>query len=184
MNIFSMTVMEDGERLKLNNWLIFQATAFGIFMLASTVTGFSTPSMQPDTIEVNIPAASSQVNKKEEIKKTISVEQYVRTYFSDVPIMIEVARCESRFRQYDKSGSVLKGEQNSLDRGVMQINRYYHDDEAEALGYDLHTLEGNTAYARYLFEKFGAKPWKSSSPCWSKTAAYQDYVLSANLALK
>ena len=150
--------------LKLNNWLIFQTTALGLMMIASNIAGFGgtsiAPSLTPEVIE---------------IKRAMTVEQYVRNYFSDIPVMIEIARCESRFRQHDKNGDVLRGQENNLDRGVMQINEYYHNNDSEKLGYDIMTLEGNTAYARHLFEKKGVKPWKSSSKCWSKTLAYSEY---------
>ena len=133
-------------------------------MIASNIAGFGgasiAPSLAPEVIE---------------IKKAMTVEQYVRNYFSDIPVMIEIARCESRFRQHDKNGDVLRGQENNLDRGVMQINEYYHNNDSEKLGYDIMTLEGNTAYARHLFEKKGVKPWKSSSPCWAKTMAYSEY---------
>ncbi len=114
-------------------------------------------------------------------KRNISAQDYVANYFSDIPVMIEVAKCESRFRQHDKDGSVLRGIVNSSDVGVMQINEYYHLKDAKALGYDLHSIEGNTAYARYLFEKKGLSPWVHSSPCWKKTTAYSNYQ---ELALK
>ncbi len=65
---------------------------------------------------------------------------------------------------------VLKGEITPLDRGVMQINLHYHEDTAEKMGLNLHNIDDNVAYARYLYEKSGAKPWMSSSACWSKTS--------------
>lgn len=99
------------------------------------------------------------------------VEARVKAYFADIPIMAEVARCESRFRHIDvRTGEVLRGEINYLDRGVMQINEGYHGDTAVRLGFDLMTLEGNMAYARYLYEKQGTQPWVSSSPCWGAAA--------------
>ena len=39
---------------------------------------------------------------------------------------------------------------------------------AEKLGLNLKTLRGNMAYAKYLYEKEGVAPWKSSSSCWDK----------------
>ena len=50
--------------------------------------------------------------------------------------------------------------------GVMQINERYHLLTAEKLGYNIHTLEGNVGYAKYLYEKFGSDPWSASSKCW------------------
>jgi hypothetical protein len=109
------------------------------------------------------------------IQNELTVEEYVNKYFSDIPVLVEVARCESQFRQHNSSGRTLSGLINEYDKGVMQINELYHLEKADKLGLDLGTLEGNTAYARYLFEKKGLWPWNSSSKCWKKTQAYVDY---------
>lgn len=140
-------------------------------MGVSSNTTFA-PLVTPEVIEIKQTLPGS---KKDESVKKMTVEEYVKSYFSDIPVMAEVARCESHFRQHDKEGNVLRGEKNSLDRGVMQINEYYHNETAEKLGFDILTLEGNTAYARYLFEKYGLNPWKSSSKCWGRTVAYSEY---------
>ena len=97
-----------------------------------------------------------------------NVERFINDYFADIPILAEIAKCESRYRQFNSEGNVLKGKQNSYDRGVMQINVLYHAKTAEKLGLDVHDLDDNVAYARYLYEKQGAKPWMSSSACWAK----------------
>jgi len=97
-----------------------------------------------------------------------TVEQYAREYFAGAPVMIEIARCESRFRQFDKDGSVHRGTVNNKDVGVMQINEFYHRKAADKLEVDIYTIEGNLSYAKYLFEKEGTTPWLSSSPCWGK----------------
>ncbi len=89
--------------------------------------------------------------------------------------MAEISFCESRFRQYAKDGSSLRGIVNSDDVGLFQINEFYHLERAKKLGYDIHTVEGNMGYARLLFEDQGPSPWSSSSPCWSKTIAYKEY---------
>jgi len=163
--------------LKLNNWLIFQTAALGLILLSSNITGFGgasfIPRVLPESIEIKETLPTEA--KKTAPERNITVEEYVRNYFSDIPVMVEIARCESHFRQYDKDGDVLRGEKNSLDRGVMQINEYYHNETSDRLGYDILTLEGNTSYARALFEKYGVKPWISSYPCWGKTIAYSDY---------
>jgi hypothetical protein len=97
-----------------------------------------------------------------------TVEEYVETYFADIPVMIAVAQCESHFKQFDADGSVHRGRVNNKDVGVMQINEFYHSKTATSLGIDLYTVEGNLAYARNLYEREGTKPWSSSSPCWGK----------------
>lgn len=102
------------------------------------------------------------------ISDSKNVERFVEDYFSDMPIMAKIAKCESRDRHLGSDGQVLRGEKTPLDRGVMQINLYYHEATAKKMGLDLHDLDDNVAYARYLYEKSGAKPWMSSSACWSK----------------
>ena len=153
------------RELKLNNRLIIGNTALGLLLIASNITGLGgvvAPYAVPEMVEVKA-------------ERSMTVQEYIRNYFSDIPVMVEIARCESRFRQHDSQGNVLRGEKNILDRGVMQINEFYHGEDSAKLGYDIMTIEGNTAYARYLFEKFGVRPWTSSSKCWGRTTAYSEY---------
>jgi hypothetical protein len=97
-----------------------------------------------------------------------NIEKFVNDYFADIPLMARIAKCESRFRHLNSNGNVLRGEKNTYDRGVMQINILYHAKDAEKLGLDVHDLDDNVAFARHLYEKQGAKPWMSSSTCWAK----------------
>lgn len=148
----------------------------GLMMIATNFTGFVAPAMPAVSPAPEIVETLPNENKKYSVNRVITAEEYVRSYFSDIPVMVEVARCESRFRHYDKDGDILRGEKNNSDRGVMQINEFYHNENSEKLGFDILTLEGNTSYARYLFEKYGLKPWKSSAKCWGKTVAYSDFI--------
>lgn len=110
--------------------------------------------------------AKEEVNKTTE---TLTTKEIVDEYFADIPIMADVAYCESRYRQFNPDGSVLRGDYNPADVGVMQINEKYHLETATKLGLNIHTLPGNMAYARYLYEKQGTRPWNYSSGCWGKT---------------
>ncbi|HEY4503652.1 MAG TPA: hypothetical protein VJJ28_00885 [Candidatus Paceibacterota bacterium] len=97
-----------------------------------------------------------------------AVEKYLREQYADTPILVKIARCESTFSQFDKNGEVVRGKVNRADVGVMQINEKYHAEKAEELGYDIHTIEGNVSYAKYLYERQGSAPWNASSRCWRK----------------
>lgn len=97
-----------------------------------------------------------------------SVEKYLREQYADTPILVEIARCESTFTQFDSNGNVIRGKINKNDVGVMQINEKYHLDTAKTLGIDLHTIEGNVKYAKHLYDEQGAAPWSASKPCWGK----------------
>ena len=95
------------------------------------------------------------------------VESYVTKQYVNEPILVDIARCESTFRQFSPDGNVIRGKVNKGDVGVMQINEKYHAEDAAKLGYNIYTAEGNVAFAKYLYNKFGSNPWSSSSKCWS-----------------
>ncbi|MDP3803921.1 MAG: hypothetical protein Q8Q87_00045 [Candidatus Omnitrophota bacterium] len=116
------------------------------------------------------------------VDQPLTLEEYVREYFKDTPIMAEIAKCESRFRHLGRNGKVLRGEVAREDLGVMQINEFYHEERADKLGIDLHTLDGNLAYAKWLYNKEGTAPWFASSKCWQKadTLARADIKLKTN----
>lgn len=144
-------------------------TTVSLYMILASITG-NVESVQNVQIPTNTQPqlVEEKSNQKQLADKTVSTEAYVRSYFSDLPIMIEVARCESHFRQIDRNGKVLRGKENRFDVGVMQINEIYHADTAKKLGFDIYTVEGNTAFARYLYEKNGIKDWKPSWDCSTK----------------
>lgn len=129
------------------------------------------------TISVPEVAYGQIANDREEalvMRHTASLEKtesIVRAYFSDIPIMAEVARCESTFRHRLADGTVLHGRVDPADTGVMQINKRYHQKTADALEIDLDTIEGNMEFARYLYDGQGTQPWSASMPCWGKTLA-------------
>lgn len=141
----------------------------GLLAVTSGFTGNAVPAMPTSSSTNSIQIQQLEAGKKDESKE-LSTEAYVRNYFSDIPILAEVARCESEFRQTDKNGNVLRGTKDPRDVGVMQINEHYHLKKSKELGYDIHTIEGNVAYARYLYDENGegAKPWMASSACWAK----------------
>lgn len=142
-------------------------TAIGLFMLLSTVSGDSTANIPaPDLSSTEVTVLVEKKESDNEIDK--DVEAHVRDYFKDIPILAEVAKCESHFTQFTKNGKVLRGRVVPEDVGVMQINETYHLEASKKLGMDIYTLEGNMAYARHLYEKKGTKDWMASSPCWSK----------------
>ena len=97
-----------------------------------------------------------------------TIGQYVGEYYADTPVLADIAWCESRDRQWTADGSVFRGAVNHYDVGIMQINALYHEDKASALGYDIYSLGGNLAYAKYLYDKEGSQPWASSEACWGK----------------
>jgi len=144
----------------------------GILMLASVFSGVS--GMQGDATTSAVSGTASIGISSDQPLSTVSTEAYVRDYFKDIPLLAEISRCESGFRQYDKDGKPIIGLVNKSDIGVMQINTYYHGERADKLGFDLTTIDGNLGYARYLYGKYGSDPWVSSSKCWKASKASKE----------
>ena len=129
------------------------------------------------TTTISVPVAYGQITTDTSVALATlddpsRTEAIVREYFADIPIMIQIARCESTFRHTLSDGSVLKGRVDNADTGVMQINQRYHLTRAEQLDLNLYDIYDNMAYARYLYEKQGTQPWNASSACWGNTLAY------------
>lgn len=173
--------MEATRQIKIKLRLILQL-AIGLSMLVSsgiTVNGMINSQIDNPTEnsknEITIVQTEDSENTKKEKKAvqvqpvTKSTKQSVQEYFADAPIMIDVARCESHFTQYNGDGTVLRGRVNSQDVGVMQINEKYHLSDSIKLGFNIYTLEGNMAYARHLYKTQGTRPWEYSSHCWNKS---------------
>ncbi|OHA93531.1 MAG: hypothetical protein A2W51_02325 [Candidatus Zambryskibacteria bacterium RIFCSPHIGHO2_02_39_10] len=140
--------------------------------IGNTISVSSLPTVENSSYKV-VKEISNQ-----ETESLLSTEQYIKQYFKDIPIMIEIARCESTFRQLDLDGEIHRGRVNSEDVGVMQINERYHLNQAEKKDYNIYTIEGNTAYARDLYERQGTQPWNSSRACWGK---YENRNLAVNI---
>ena len=125
----------------------------------------------PETAFGHIAQEERVVAVQEVVPVTNATENIVRSYFKDIPVMIEVARCESTFRHVLSDGSILQGMVDPADTGVMQINRRYHEATAEAMLLNLDDIYHNMAYARHLYETQGTQPWSASLPCWGRTLA-------------
>jgi hypothetical protein len=134
------------------------------------VTSFGS-NVQMETAYGQIMNTSEAVEVANASANVMDTERIVREYFSDIPVMIQVARCESTFRHTLEDGSVLKGRVDNADTGVMQINKRYHEKTATAMGLNLDDIYHNMAYARHLYETQGTQPWSASAPCWNSTLA-------------
>lgn len=150
-------------------------------MVALLIGAATGQSSEPIQKEVSNPPAQAVASTEEVLASstsaiaesaTVSNETYVRkeveAYFADVPVMQRIAWCESKFRHRKTDGSVVRGVVKS-DVGVMQINEYYHQSTAVRLGLDLSKLKDNMAYARWLYNREGTKPWVSSAHCWDNS---------------
>src|SRR5258708_191752 len=92
------------------------------------------------------------------------VETAVRSYFDAIPAMAAIGKCESGFGQYKEMVNVIFDPAYSMI-GVLQISKI-HLPESITMGMDITALDGNMAYAKYLYNQEGTTPWMSSYGCW------------------
>ena len=155
---------------------MIELTTGVVFLVSSLYGGGQAANIQTTTPAMNASyeaaAADSSFTFKDDTKiSTTTMEAYLRQEYADEPILVDIARCESEFRQFDSNGNVVRGRVDNADVGVMQINQRYHGDMAEKLGMDLLTVKGNVEYAKHLYAEQGLKPWSASKPCWGGSLA-------------
>lgn len=139
----------------------------GVLFISNTLLPGRVFAETASTTESSTPQPVATSSKPFNPYDSADVEARVREYFADIPPMIMVAKCESRFRQYDSTGNVLDGGAGSMI-GVYQINRPVHEKTALSLGFDIDTVEGNLGYARHLYDESGTVPWISVYECWNR----------------
>lgn len=107
-------------------------------------------------------------NKDADLSVADRITRAAKSVGVDATLAREIAYCESSLRQFDpKTGEVVRGVRNPSDIGLFQINEKYHLERSRELGFDIHTTEGNIAYALYLLKQEGSRHWNWSKPCWS-----------------
>lgn len=142
----------------------------GVVFLMSSLYGAGQTANQisaTSTVGTEAVMATSSTLTIEDHNDPIKLQAYLKKEFAGRSILVDIARCESNFHQFDKDGDLIRGMVDKNDVGIMQINERYHDETAKKLGINLHTLEGNVAYAIHLYDEQGVKPWSASSKCWS-----------------
>ena len=150
---------------------MMELTTGAVFLLSSIYGAGSTNGQVAMANPTATDTQNGAVSQISSFTGKVNIEKYVREAYADEPILVDIARCESNFHQFDAEGNVVRGVVNKADVGVMQINEKFHADEAKKLGLNLYTLEGNVAFGKYLYDKYGAEPWKYSSKCWASTLA-------------
>lgn len=120
----------------------------------------------PIIVKESLKSPKFTVNKQKPIIPTEEVKSAVVGRFGANSTMYRIAWCESKFRQFDTNGNILRGEINNKDVGIFQINEKYHLEQSKKLGMDIYTIKGNIAYADWLYQKQGTKPWNWSKECW------------------
>jgi hypothetical protein len=142
--------------------------SFSLVISKITIEPIPVPKLEPiPLMATTTPAVPKRLSTTTNSIVNSGLQDLVRKEFADAPIMIEIARCESRFRQFEEDGSVFRGKINPKDVGLFQVNEHYHLEASRKLGIDIHTAAGNIAYARILYKANGTRDWNWSKSCWN-----------------
>lgn len=105
----------------------------------------------------------------------LGLQARVEEFFTanDAPEMIPIIGCESEFKHFNQSGSVLQNKAGSSAIGIAQILSSQHPDPKVLKvfnirhntnltidDFDLDTIEGNLGYALVLYQVRGTKDWE------------------------
>lgn len=90
------------------------------------------------------------------------ISRFAVKYHQDAKLAARILYCESRRDNSAINLSSAVGE----DVGFFQINTYWHQKTAEAMGLDIYSPEDNLEYGFYLMSKEGTQPWNASKKCW------------------
>ncbi len=96
------------------------------------------------------------------------------TVEAKTPIMDRIADCESGNGKPGSASQTRNGQvliaintNGTYDQGKFQINSIWNKKAAE-LGFNLATEEGNTGFAKWMYQNKGTGDWASSQKCWSR----------------
>lgn len=142
---------------------------FGVHTVKVTVATFERWTA-PTTYAANrTTAKNAQVqliklkgNTTPEIMESIS--RYARLYNVDEKLMLNIIECESRFQIEAVNTKAKVG----VDKGLAQINTYYHEKDMKRMGLDIHSANDNVEYMAYLMSLHGTSDYKASRHCWSR----------------
>lgn len=87
----------------------------------------------------------------------VTIREKVEREFRDVPRMMKVVQCESKFQQFDSNGKTLRSK--TSDIGIGQINQV-HWKRAKSLGLDIwNSVDDNIKMMRIVYNEQGISAW-------------------------
>jgi hypothetical protein len=114
-----------------------------------------------------------------EVWASFDKEVYVQTIVKTKPeepsaVLKRIAQCESKSKHYLDNGTLNininrhKDGTLSVDIGKWQLNEFYWEKQARALGYDIYLPEGNEKMAMWIYENKGTQEWSATEKCWRR----------------
>ena len=180
--LMPLTARADDTASTTNATSSSATTTISIDLSASTAsTSSPQASMATSSAAVATTTDATSTTPTLLVHTNVGIEDKVRAAFTDAPIMVIVAKCESRFRQYTDSGNVLYSGYNNGMVGIFQLYASIHQKAALAMGFDITSVDGNIGYAHHLYDSQGTDPWLDSFKCWNPGTA--ESVASTSVAV-
>ena len=149
--------------------IVLLGIGLGVLISYALIAQAETVVYQAPIIEIEQKVEEKPKEIQIEIRYTKeSIVEKIKQAFPDAPIMLEVAKCESRYK-IDAHNTTLNTD-GTTDGGIFQLNSI-HDPELLKLGLDKFDPEDNIRFARILYDRSGLQPWESSRGCWGKYTA-------------
>lgn len=102
---------------------------------------------------------STYINRAEK-----TIPERIESIFGKDSEMLQIADCESSTRQFSASGEVLRGGSGNKYIGIFQIGEFWKQ-KAESMGMDIYTIDGNIAFAKFLYDE---EIIKRGEPLWTQ----------------
>ena len=149
----------------------------------------SVPSVPPRNISIKAIETMFAVSPSSPEVDPEYVKRLALVYFADIPVMIAICECESKFEHYRPDGTLnvnrmvtKKGKRVSSASGACQITYLSHYNAwAESEETNITTIEGNFAFARKMYKESGTSPWiESKASCWGSKIHKYDLRVASN----
>lgn len=142
-----------------------------ILTLIAVLVWVTTPKTASEEI-TPLEAIETQIDTVDEVKplpKPVKVSGVLYPELKRICACESAGRPDAEPQHFEADGVTVRyGRVNPLDIGMCQINLRYHEATAVIMGLDVFLEADNIAYANWLYETQGTRPWRDSSACWSK----------------
>ncbi len=136
-------------------------------LIAFLFTAFAVPFMSR-TVEIKM-IQIEDIKTDKTLNRTLDseIDRLSIKYNLSSSTVRAVAKCESSMygsainTNYQPDGTI-----HSTDKGYLQINNLYHEDNMNKLGLDWNNEWDSLEYGFMLMSEQGLQPWSASKKCW------------------
>ena len=120
-------------------------------------------------ISNSTPVIAQEITPVKTVKTIDSeINRLIIKYSVDKNLVMSIIKCESQFNGNAVNHNKLdNGTIWSTDKGLWQINDYFHKETMKKLGLDIDNQWDSLEYGFILLKSQGTSVWGASKKCWS-----------------